>query len=74
MIQICGHDSRICLRPLRGVTSVARLERISGRHIVTTSAADGVGKRVAAQGFPMRVFDPSKERLKQYELSGPTET
>ena len=30
-----------------------------GRYFVTTSsAADGVGKRVAAQGFPVRVFDP----------------
>ena len=32
---------------------------VEGRYFVTTSSAvDGVGKRVAAQGFPVRVFDP----------------
>ena len=59
--------------PLRGVTSVSWLEL----YLVTTSAADGVGKRAAAQGLPARLFDPileDKGRLKQCENVGPTKT
>ena len=28
-----------------------------GCHFVTTSAVDAVGKKVASQGFPVRIFD-----------------
>ena len=51
-------EGGFCLRPLWGVTSVSRLGLLKGRCFVSTSAADGVGKRVAAQVFLVRVFDP----------------
>ena len=46
------------LRPRRGFTSAARLGLLKECYFVTTSEVDGVGKRDAAQGVPVRVFDP----------------
>ena len=46
------------LRPRRGVTPASRLVLLKEHHFETTSAVDGVGKKVASQGVPVRIFDP----------------
>ena len=63
-----------CLRSLRGVTSVSRLGLSKGRYFATASADDGVGKKVAAQGFSVRVFGSiwTGGRFKQCEGCGQT--